>query len=269
MIIQQENTMYNIIIPDIHQEIDKLSHILNMDVVKEANEVTFLGDYFDSFTHDRDTFRTCEFLNSISETERYRFLIGNHDVHYLSPIDKYRCSGYTEQKHRTVQFNLSKDFVDRLAPFHYFEANGNGVLVSHAGFHPSILKNNYDKKKPGDMFGGENGEELKKSISMYTENEYFSAGWDRNGSYPVGGITWLDWNSFVPVDGLSQIVGHSFRSRPLFKKHNYCKNINIDTGLMHILKVDLGTNVWETIYTPEGGSDYIYNQPSTVVRVVR
>jgi hypothetical protein len=44
--------------------------------------------------------------------------------------------------------------------------------------------------------------------------ELFGAGWDRGGYQQYGGINWVDWNTFGPVNGINQIVGHSIHRVP-------------------------------------------------------
>ena len=44
--------------------------------------------------------------------------------------------------------------------------------------------------------------------------ELFGAGWDRGGFQQYGGINWIDWNTFGPVNGINQIVGHSIHRIP-------------------------------------------------------
>ena len=81
--------MHKLIIPDVHQNIDRLNSILRTKDAEEAQEIIFLGDYFDSFDYDFYTPEMCDILNKNIDNDRYTFLIGNHDAHYLSGVSQY------------------------------------------------------------------------------------------------------------------------------------------------------------------------------------
>ena len=49
---------------------------------------------------------------------------------------------------------------------------------------------------------------------VFGNPELFGAGWDRGGFQRNGGINWVDWNSFAPINGINQIVGHSIHKVP-------------------------------------------------------
>ena len=131
-------TNYNLIIPDIHQNIHRLNQILSTEDAKGAKEIIFLGDYFDSFDYDFNTKEMCTFLNKNINNDRYTFLLGNHDAHYLTKVNKYRCSGWSFQKQSIVDATLDKAFLRKIKPFRYEKIAGKHFLFSHAGLHPSF-----------------------------------------------------------------------------------------------------------------------------------
>lgn len=233
--------MHKIVIPDIHQQIDRLKSIIQTTDCQEAEEIIFLGDYFDSFDYDFYTPEMCDFLNKNIENEKYTFLLGNHDVHYLSSVNQYMCSGWNFRKQSIIDTRLSKDFKKKVKPFKYEKISGEHVLFSHAGLHPSFAPIHFDellKTSPADYFQ----EQEEKIMDNFIMNEYdhiFGAGKDRGGNLRYGGITWLDWSNFVAIKNLNQIVGHSIRVEPQILNSENSVNINIDTNLKHYMKIHL------------------------------
>jgi len=57
----------------------------------------------------------------------------------------------------------------------------------------------------------------------------FVAGMERGGPAKSGGILWCDWQSFEPITGIRQIVGHTPGHEVRYKKGDVC----LDTHLHH------------------------------------
>jgi|688.fasta_scaffold07513_25 hypothetical protein len=239
---------YNIVIPDIHQQYERLIRITNSEIVRGAEKVIFLGDYFDSFDYPHETQRTCEFLNKNIDKENWIFLIGNHDVHYFSPNRSYRCSGWNSLSQTIIDSSLSFKPYEKMRWLYREEIAGKDVMYSHAGLHNDLYKrlrtSFSDFAKFSDFV-----DYLNSSIDatcIQFADPYISAGRDRGGKELVGGITWVDWYTFSPIPVVDQIVGHSTFTNPNWLNDNYIgsKNVCIDTNLKHILKVELDTNAW-------------------------
>jgi hypothetical protein len=232
-----------IVIPDIHQNIYTLQDILNKPSVQDAEEVVFLGDYFDSFEHDDLLDETIEFLNENIENDRYIFLIGNHDVHYFCDVQDYICSGFSKEKKNTIKKKLDPAFLHKKVRALYYKEFGNfpcsvakGYLFSHAGIHPKFLHPNFDilLKEGGAKEYFENYSfDIIESIVCNIPNLVLGAGYDRGGRQEHGGITWLDWYSFVSISEFKQIVGHSRMTIPSWNNGN----LNLDTGLKYFLDI--------------------------------
>lgn len=236
---------YKIVIPDIHQRISKIEYLLDLEDIKTAEEVIFLGDYFDSFDNKHQFEDTVAFLNENISNPRYTFLMGNHDLHYLSNNTDYICSGYSRDNHTYIKKNLSKEFRNKIKLYDLQKIASKSVLFSHAGIHPShvshvaFLSDATKHDSLVDFFDS-------LHININLDHPLLHAGYDRGGCQEIGGFMWIDWSKLKLIEGLFQVVGHSEYIRPQLDRHimgTSC-NINIDTGLNHYLKIDLDTNDW-------------------------
>lgn len=129
--IEFDYDVKTLIIPDIHLKTDKiLDHarsILEKD--KEIKQVIFLGDYFDDWGLDNsysDYKKTITDLFEFSLEYPCHFLIGNHDVPYLTgTLRHYSCKLPEVVEEANIFLHAIKPQVAILC---------NGYLLSHAGF---------------------------------------------------------------------------------------------------------------------------------------
>ena len=236
---------YIISIGDVHQKISKLKTILALEEVQNAKEVIFLGDYFDSYDDVHQMKDTVAFLNDNVANPLYKFLMGNHDIHYLSTNKAYRCSGYSSNNHEYIKTNLSKEFRDKIKLFELKKIAGESVLFSHAGIHPSHFTVSTDATKHDSLVRFFDS----LDIDINLNHPLLHAGEDRGGRQQYGGLLWIDWYSLELIPGLFQIVGHTQHTYPQMMANaemSAC-NINIDTALNHYLKIDLETNDWKDV----------------------
>ena len=86
------------IIPDLHNRIDIAERIIE----KEGNSVDqfiLLGDYFDNYFEGPKTVnKVATFLKSYCGDSRFKFLIGNHDLHYIIGHRSMRSSTWSQEK---------------------------------------------------------------------------------------------------------------------------------------------------------------------------
>lgn len=240
---------YKIIIPDIHQNLDRLKKIMSSDDVLNAQEIIFLGDYFDSFNYDFLTKETCNFLNSYIKDDKFTFLLGNHDAHYLYNVKEYICSGFTQEKKNIIKEFLDTNFYQKVKLFKYEKIAGKHFLFSHAGLHPSHTTVSLNEKLKTDSIGDyfDNLEaQVKMSCNLYMYHPLLGAGMDRGGKQRYGGITWQDWTTLETINGLNQIVGHSQYTKPqtyktLDSQFGVTFDINLDTNLKYYGKLNIDT----------------------------
>jgi hypothetical protein len=208
----------SLIIPDVHLKWQRAEKII---ASVGADEVIFLGDYFDAWDDTPEMVRdTCEWLEESVKKPNRRHLIGNHDQHYAFPYKTFRCSGYAQWKDFIIRDSMSPDVWKKLK---WYEILDNRWLLTHAGLHKANV--------PEEIraLNGDRAKMLEK-LAFYLENEIvtgfragaegvgswiFNAGQARGGYQKYGGITWCDYTmEFNPFKGLNQLMGHTANSKP-------------------------------------------------------
>ena len=212
--------MSTLIIPDLHHHTQNADRWLN---AVQFDRVIFLGDYFDYFD-DKDCVEeaseTASWLARQMEQPNCVFLLGNHDAAYMFPeCPALHCPGFTKAKARAIHKILRPKHWKR---FQIATVEG-GWLISHAGFHPSLIAGltlDAILKKCARAL---------RNAARGTVDPILRAGLDRDGSQPVGGPLWLDWESLVPIRGINQIVGHTpggdVREKVTADSKNYCLDV--------------------------------------------
>jgi 3',5'-cyclic AMP phosphodiesterase CpdA len=238
------NRTIGLIIPDVHEQFVKLTMILRF--YKHVDWVVFLGDFMDTF--DGLTWQTWEIVKWLAENlanPKYIFLWGNHDLGYAF-YKAFECSGFDKNKLEIVQKYLNdqhwKNFklIHWLGPYGTLDP-GNSVqpqewMISHAGIHPRLLNPVLGPDKAWLQEKTEIAmEQLRYGGAI---SDYLAWGRGRGGIANVGGLVWLDWQTeFTPIEGLNQIVGHSYAPNVRIKQgpnsYNYC----IDTHLNNVIEV--------------------------------
>jgi hypothetical protein len=235
-----------LIVPDVHEKIVKLKRIL--ELYSEVAWVLFLGDFLDSFDGLTEyTHETCKWLADNVENPKYRFLYGNHDIHYAWPMGGLVCSGYTIAKQKVVTQYLRRDQWNHFRLMAWVGKGENEWLCTHAGLHPNLLHpvNGFEHNALLEM-----EERALRRLTLSQVDELVAAGRARGGRAIVGGVDWLDWNlEFEPIEGLNQIVGHTIGKTVREKHTSGSRNYCIDTNLNHVVLVgdDGRINIEEVI----------------------
>lgn len=220
--------MKTLIISDIHNCIEKVDKIIKHE---SADQIVFLGDYFDDFGDDyRVATQTANWLAaSLAQPNRIH-LMGNHDISYAIAHRSYKCSGYESGKDYAINSILSESDWRKLKT-HTWVGN---YLCSHAGVH-KYFYTKYGENKPFNIWldticneAMENAYDLKPALPI------LRAGQSRGGIEVHGGIMWCDRDEFVAIDGINQIFGHTPSKRPLWLEYGsplskaYSKNLALD-----------------------------------------
>lgn len=238
--------MKYLIIPDIHERLDKLQKALQY--AGKVDHIIQLGDWFDSFdAYNEDRIRDlCRFINQNITGYRWddgdigskilptTFLLGNHDCHYFFDNPQFPCSGYDPRKKFLIKELIP---IETLRRFKLF-TRVSDYLISHAGFN-SVTIQYADPVICAHFIQAAMREDF---------DPLFGAGWARGGRQRHGGPTWLDWTEeFEPLE-TPQIVGHSHGKDVRVKQtaagvKSYC----IDTALRHCIILDDTTNTVEIV----------------------
>lgn len=216
-----------LIVPDVHGR--KFWHKAE-ELINNVDQVVFLGDYLDPYSHEGITFDTAieEFLKILDFKEKYGdkvvLLVGNHDMHYIE-IEFMDCSRLNYEKRQDIH-ELYQKHLDKFNLVFLYE---NTWLFSHAGVYLDWLKSNQlniDDLLDFKTFLKEQWETLEVLSS-------YRGGWDS-----VGSCIWADIRESIEntvLPGYYHIVGHTQLSENLYQS----KNIScVDVRRCFILDTD-------------------------------
>ena len=226
------HNMSFLIIPDIHNKVDLVEKILDME--KGLHEkIIFLGDYFDNFFDTpKDAAKTAEWLKKSLTHKNRVHLIGNHDMSYAYPDNaQLFCPGFTPAKCEAVNKIMSFEDWDKIDWFHAETVKDKDVLFSHAGFTPNLYSD-----YAGDLWIPRIRDIVKNTkvdAKSGIYSKYLAAGHSRNGREVYGSFLWEDFWEADSANEIYQIVGHTPLS--YFKKRastdKTCNIVCLDTHL--------------------------------------
>lgn len=205
--------MKYLIIPDVHNHADRAEKICKS---VPADQIVFLGDYFDDFNDDaEDVIDAANWLSWSVNQENRIHLCGNHDVHYWFKNNVYlRCSGYEQCKSVAINNIMKPEHWGKIRFFHVID----DWFLTHGGIHPYwIDQSKFQNNEPVEITREKLIEKLErdskecvKSLSNDKNHWFNIAGFSRSRSPFVGGLLWCDFNQeFHPIKGIHQIVGHT------------------------------------------------------------
>lgn len=204
--------MRTLVIPDIHNHIDSAEAWVQD---YPADQVVFLGDYFDSVGDTPATAaKTARWLRDSLQDPKRIHLWGNHDLPYLFPDDTdfTWCPGFTREKWESVYPVLNwKEHWSRLR---FVEFVGDFAL-SHAGISWSIFK------------------DLSQGAILETCGQGMAHA--RQGKKPLHpvftnlGIVWQRWWTMDFLPEYHQIVGHTSMPEAAIEWEHGRLNVCIDT----------------------------------------
>lgn len=226
--------MKTIIFSDIHHRIDWIEAFI---CDQEFDELIFIGDYLDNWGDSvKDAKNTAKWLKHSLTCPNRIHLMGNHDAPVAFPsIRAYRCSGWTQEKSDAVNSIMTRDDWNKLKLCHFSQ----GWLMSHAGAHPHIFSHPIKGCTIPDI--EEQCQKALESSRMGSPSHYMMAGRSRGGAMLVGGVIWCDWNDdFQPIEGISQIVGHTILKEPTEYSIVGSSNWGIDCNNRYITIIEDG-----------------------------
>lgn len=217
-------TVKTLIIPDLHLKWEKADTIIKHVA---ADNIVFLGDFFDDFGDDyRDNLIMAEWL-AASLAQRNRIhLMGNHDANYAFGHRSYKCSGYDVDKDYAINGVLKEPDWRKLPLYTWV----GSWLCTHAGLHTHF----YDKYGDGKPVKSWLKETCDIALNTAFENkpavQILRAGYDRGGNEMYGGIYWCDVDEFKGISGVNQIFGHSPQRTPKWVNIKSSDNLCLDVG---------------------------------------
>ena len=91
-----EDNRHVLIIPDIHLKWERVNRVINH---VGADEIIFLGDYFDDFNDTPEQVdEMVSWLEHSAKQPNRIHLFGNHDMHYAFSDAGFQCSGFEQWK---------------------------------------------------------------------------------------------------------------------------------------------------------------------------
>lgn len=208
------------IIPDIHNRYDVAE---NMMAEENADNIIFLGDYFDDYNDTiQDAQNSANWLKSSMDKPNRIHLLGNHDLAYL------------DQRFSNVAYSINKNYaikdteVDLRKLLHYTWLDD--WLVTHAGLSNDFL-DYYNTHRAGAKYP------MNQSVDNFLETfvadddlrtTLYSVSSLRGGIDKYSGIVWCDYEEFIDIPDVKQIFGHTKGELRANEKH-----ICLDTRLRH------------------------------------
>ncbi len=215
-----------LIIPDLHHHTANADHWLQSI---EHDRVVFLGDFFDDYEDTvEDAARTARWLCRQMENPDAVFLFGNHDLPYrFGGDERVECPGFSPAKSDAINGILKREHWNRFQLAHAEQ----GWLLSHAGFHPAWMKDATE-----EAILGRCGEAIRLAHQGLID-PIMGMGDLPGGIRKYGGPLWMDWENFLPIKGINQIVGHTsgeqVRTVKGIESTNHC--IDVTNGKAAIL----------------------------------
>lgn len=199
-----------VVFGDIHGHIQSLKELYHKEF---PDEVIILGDYLDSFVNN--AYKCNECLYQVLELKKehenihgkntFNLLLGNHELHYLLPGERY--SGYNLDT-QFLSYDLLKDAVLNHNIQIVYVDDINKTVYSHAG----ITKTWYKSNNFCSL------EEINNIENLSSLDKFKFRGSNFYGNDPKNGPLWVRPQSLL--DDLfdkewKQIVGHTHTKKPI------------------------------------------------------
>jgi len=204
-----------LVIGDIHGHWDNFKQIYDKE---DPDEVIVLGDYFDNFHGTDEDIIQC--MKDMIELQSFHIknkrgcfylLIGNHDYHYMTWIEKY--SGY-RRSYATEAKRMLDDLVEKKRLQYVLVNYTNKTIYSHAGVTNKWLKENV--RVPVD----ENNIDCINTLPVIAYRFTYKGGGDEYGNSMYASPIWvrpetLHCDMFKDSTGevWTQVVGHTHTNR--------------------------------------------------------
>ena len=209
-------TKTTLFVGDTHLQFGLIESFIKETVKSEnVEQIVFVGDYLDQWNCDtngqlyiNELRRLLDFKNEMnSQNIDVIFLVGNHDVPYLTQqYEYYSCK-------QVNCLNKIYNLLTALQPQIAFKVTDN-LIASHAGYIDEVdMKDCHFESWSIDLI----------DEYLYLQNK---VGQSRGGYYTYGGVLWMDLQDLLALDtNFQQVVGHT----PVKEIDVTNKTIGIDT----------------------------------------
>lgn len=227
--------MKTLVIGDIHDKVDLVDAIVNQ-YGANYDEIVCTGDYFDDFGNGAVfAKKTALWLKEKLNDPKFKLIFGNHDLHYkFFRNHQIRGSGYSRNKADIINEVLKHEDWGKLLFFYETQ----GFFISHAGIgqHMAHAIEGFSRRYLKSVLY----EDYYNALPNGVYSNIFGVGHARGGPQERGGITWQDWSELEPIDGISQIVGHTHSDTIRYKNYDGSVNVNVDCLPNFVLEIDDG-----------------------------
>lgn len=192
-----------LIVPDIHGREFWVNPCNNWN-----GDIIFLGDYHDPYTFEVSKDKSLKMLQELVKWNNARinkpiFLLGNHDISYLSHTDCCRKDHYNSAKIERLIRSLNPKL------YHIY----NNYIFSHSGILPEWLNNN--NLQLSDL------DELTYSDKCLYDISYYRGGYSNVGSLIWGDVR--EYDSNTKLHNYYQIFGHTLlKNEPVITDEYAC-----------------------------------------------
>ena len=213
------------VIPDLHNRV----HVADEIIAQEndnVDEFLFLGDYFDDYEDTPENVRnTGLFINEYINNDRFKFLIGNHDVQYIIDHPAFACKGSWErEKHDAINEVVTVDAWEKMLWTHI----DNKWLFSHAGI---VWEGPFDQEKHDGNLNFEIQNVIEGDLPFSRILGYGGEYWDKD---------FFNRSVYAEGDGFiyNQMFGHTVLFDWKCTQYVGYRAYNIDTHNQHYAVVN-------------------------------
>lgn len=176
------------VIPDLHTKTFVADEIIEKEN-DNVDQFVLLGDYFDDYYDTPEQNREVGlFINEYVNNDKFKFLIGNHDLHYIIDHPALRCRGSFEQeKFDAINEVVSADAWEKFEWTHIVDKwlfSHSGILSDgifnqeeHDGNLNLHIQSLYEEDKTTSEILGYGGsfwnKEVRREIPFFAKSEDF------------------------------------------------------------------------------------------------
>lgn len=220
------------VIPDLHNKVSVADYIINKEY-NEVDELIFLGDYFDDYNDTPEENReTGLFINEFINDDKCKFILGNHDLHYIINHPVYQCkNSYSVEKYDAINEVVSPDAWERMIWTHVRDK----WIFSHSGI---IWDGVFQQEELDNSLNSEIQNVVESDLSMSPQLGYGGTFWRRDCEDE---IAYAEGDGFI----YNQMFGHTVLGKWDCTQYVGYRSYNIDAHMQYYAIVDTSNDYVE------------------------